>query len=99
MRGGAYSAVGEGAIAFDGSQLRSAGGLTTLKGSAVYSGGSWLALEDSHFTFNDPGAVISNLQNAYKDIGLSVDASEFDGFSFDNLTSISTDVFSKGDSL
>ncbi len=100
MRNGQYCAVGEGAVAFDGSQLRSAFGLTTLSGgNALYSGGSWAGFNGASFTFNSsPSEIKANFTDAFKKSGISITGLENIDFS-KPMGTISTDIMAMTESI
>ncbi|MDD5021554.1 MAG: hypothetical protein PHR82_05375 [Endomicrobiaceae bacterium] len=65
--------IGEGATAWSGSQLQSAGGIvTTSGGNYVFSGGTWGGDADANFKFNDPLTAQTNLEKAFENAGLNV---------------------------
>ncbi|GAB1401955.1 hypothetical protein MASR1M68_08660 [Elusimicrobiota bacterium] len=65
--------IGEGATAWAGSQLQSAGGIvTTNNGNYVFSGGTWSADATANFKFNNPLEAQSNLEKAFETAGLNV---------------------------
>jgi hypothetical protein len=65
--------IGEGTTAWSGSKLQSAGGIVkTQAGNYTFSGGTWVADATAKFTFDYPMQAQTNLEDAFKDSGLSV---------------------------